>query len=120
MTSSGQAEAAVSETVDQSQPASDAAGPVRLADVLDRAEAAPLLASLIAQRGSELAIDASGVRRIGGQCLQVLMSAAATWSADAVAFSITGASEDFIAGLALFGVDPQSLAPQASMNGAAS
>ena len=119
MTRSGQAEAAVGKPVDHPEPATDANAAVRLADVLDRAEAAPLLASLIALRGRELAIDASGVRRIGGQCLQVLMSAAATWSDDAVPFSIGAASDDFIAGVGLFGVDPECLLPRETMNGAA-
>ena len=119
MTSSGQAEAAVVEAVAHAPPQPDAGVPVRLADVLDRAEAAHLLASLIERRGQELTLDASGVRRIGGQCLQILMSTAATWSSDAVAFAVVDASQEFIAGVELFGIDPMRLSPRDKMNGAA-
>ena len=120
MTSSDQVEAAVAAPVSHARSVDDACAPVRLAEILDRAEAAHLLAILIERRGQELTLDASGVCRIGGQCLQILMSTAATWSSDAVAFAVADASQEFIAGVELFGVDPQRLSPRDKMNGIAS
>jgi anti-anti-sigma regulatory factor len=46
-----------------------------LADCLDLTAAAPLKAQLLAARGTPLSLDASAVRRIGAQCLQVLLAA---------------------------------------------
>ena len=121
MTTSGQA-AATPGDVGGAVHADDTAGDqprLQLAEILDRAAAAPLLVELMARRGHELTVDASPVRRIGGQCLQVLMSAAATWSQDGVAFAVTCASPEFAAGVAQFGVDSKNLSPMTGMNGAA-
>jgi chemotaxis protein CheX len=121
MTTSGQA-AATPGDVGGAVQAEETAGDqprLQLAEILDRAAAAPLLADLMARRGQEIVIDASGVRRIGGQCLQILMSAAATWSQDAVTFAVTSASPEFVAGVRQFGVDSESLSPVTGMNGAA-
>jgi chemotaxis protein CheX len=121
MTTSGQA-AATPGDVGGAVHADDTAGeqpPLQLAEILDRAAAAPLLAELTTRRGRAVVVDASAVRRIGGQCLQILMSAAATWSRDAVGFAVTSASQEFVAGLQQFGVDSESLSPMTGMNGAA-
>ena len=79
------------------------AGALRLAAALDLNAAAPLAAELLARRGQDLVIDAAHVARIGGQCLQVLLSARATWAADGRAFSIAEPSSDFIDALTLLG-----------------
>ena len=121
MTTSGQA-AATPGDVGGAVHADDTAGDqprLQLAEILDRAAATPLLGELTARRGHALTVDASAVRRVGGQCLQVLMSAAATWSQDAVTFAVTSASPEFIAGVRQFGVDSDSLSPVTGMNGAA-
>jgi chemotaxis protein CheX len=55
---------------------------VRLPAILDLGAAAPLRAALMAGRGAPLEIDGGDVDRLGGLCLQVLLSAKATWSAD--------------------------------------
>uniref|UniRef100_UPI003783CF50 STAS domain-containing protein n=1 Tax=Methylocella sp. TaxID=1978226 RepID=UPI003783CF50 len=55
---------------------------VELAATLDLKAAAPLAAELCSIRGADVLIDGAHVERLGGQCLQVLMSAAATWRAD--------------------------------------
>lgn len=60
----------------------DEPGTLRLVPELDIKAAAPLVASLAALRGNHLAVDASQVTRAGAQCLQVMLSAAATWQAD--------------------------------------
>ena len=54
-------------------------------------------------------VAAEHVARIGGQCLQVLLSAVNTWRADAVPFAIVGASSGFTDGLARLGVAPAEL-----------
>ncbi len=76
---------------------------LNLADSLDMNAAGPLLQSLKDKRGKALSIDASQVRRLGGQCLQVLLSAQATWAADGQPFEIVEASPEFTDGLALMG-----------------
>ena len=79
-----------------------------LSEVLDLKAALPLAESLLAQRGSELMIDASRVERLGAQSLQILLSAMSTWHADGLSMEFIEASEPFIRGLELFGIDPES------------
>ena len=79
------------------------AEPLQLADSLDMTAAGPLVQSLIERRGQPLTLDASNVRRVGGQCLQALLSAEATWAADGAAFSIVDPSPEFADGVALMG-----------------
>ncbi len=55
----------------------------------------PLAASLRAQRGKPVTLDASAVERLGGQCLQILLAAARAWSADGAAFHIASPSSAF-------------------------
>ena len=74
-----------------------------LADCLDMTAAAPLHRDLLARRGQPVSLDASQVRRIGGQCLQVLLSAQSTWAADGQSFEIVDPSPEFTDGLALLG-----------------
>ena len=119
MTTSGQAVATAGDGGGAVHADGRDQAPLQLAEILDRAAAAPLKANLMARRGRELLIDASAVRRIGGQCLQVLMSAAATWSKDAVAFAVDRASQEFVSGVEQFGVDSKKLSPMTGMNGAA-
>lgn len=69
---------------------------VRLPETLDLKAAGPLRDMLMEARGAPVEIDASGVERLGGLCLQVLLSAEATWAADTQPFSISTASEAFI------------------------
>ena len=74
-----------------------------LADTLDVNAAGPLTHTLLEMRGHPIALDASQVRRIGGQCLQVLLSAQNTWAADGQPFEIITPSTDFTDGIALMG-----------------
>jgi chemotaxis protein CheX len=74
-----------------------------LGEVLDLNAATPLKAAFLERRGAAVEVDASGVRRLGGLCLQVLLAAKAAWSADGQAFSVTNASESFLEALRLFG-----------------
>lgn len=72
--------------------------------VLDFKATTPLAESLLALRGTALTIDASRVERIGGQCLQVLLSAQQSWSADDAALSFTNLTPVFVEGLRLMGI----------------
>lgn len=72
--------------------------------VLDFKAAAPLAARLAELRGAALTIDAAGVDWIGGQCLQVLLAARHSWSADGAALSFTGLTPGLADGLRLLGV----------------
>ncbi|MDB5441262.1 MAG: cheX protein [Caulobacteraceae bacterium] len=74
-----------------------------LADALDLNAAGPLAAQLIGLRGASVTLDASQVQRLGGLCLQVLLSARATWAADGQMFQVIDRSLAFDEALSLFG-----------------
>lgn len=73
-----------------------ASASIKLASELDIKAAAPLAAELNATRGRDLRLDASRIERIGGQCLQVLLSAAATWATDGAELTVEEPSPAFI------------------------
>lgn len=83
--------------------AAPAVAPVVLQEALDLPAAAPLTAELLARRGQDLTIDASGAQRVGAQCLQVLLAARASWAADGHAFRIIQACPEFVAAVTLLG-----------------
>ncbi len=93
-------------------PGAQTARMIELAPILDVKAALPLVSELLAHRGAELCVDASHVQRLGGQCLQVLLSAAMTWKADEVPLAIANPSPDFIEGLRRLGVAPADLIDQ--------
>lgn len=74
-----------------------------LAEVLDLNAAEPLKAELLALRGHELTLDASAVERLGGLCLQILMSARKTWAADGVNLRLGSVSQYWTEQWAAFG-----------------
>ena len=76
---------------------------VTLGDALDMTAAAPLARELLGHRGQPISLNAGNVRRLGGQCLQVLLSARTTWAADGQAFEIVEPSPEFAEGLSLMG-----------------
>ena len=80
-----------------------------LPEVLDLKAASKLATDLISMRKQELVIDASQVRRVGGQCLQVLLAAIKTWAADRHRLELTNPSPEFIEGTALLGAPLPSL-----------
>lgn len=57
-------------------------GALVLPAVLDIQAAEALRVQLLDARGGPLALDGSSVERLGGLCLQVLLSARQTWAAD--------------------------------------
>ena len=77
---------------------------IELAAVLDLRAAAPLAAKFLARRGEAVEVDASRVQRMGGQCLQILLSAIKTWKADAIPLAVVEPSFGFIEGVRRLGV----------------
>lgn len=75
-----------------------------LPPMLDITAAGPLASDLIGYRGKDLSVNAAQVQRIGAQCLQVLLSAAATWSQDGIEFEVTDASPEFAEALETVGL----------------
>lgn len=78
---------------------------ITLSNELDIKAAGPLAAELLAARGKDLAVNASQIERVGGQCLQVLLSAAATWSADGAELTIEEPSPAFVDAVQTAGLD---------------
>jgi len=75
---------------------------LQLEPVLDLGAAERLHARLMEVRGQPLDIDASQVERLGGLCLQVLVSARETWIADGQTAVIGQSSTAFEDAWALF------------------
>jgi chemotaxis protein CheX len=75
---------------------------LELGEVLDLKAAGALHAELLTLRGRPIEVDASKVQRLGGLCLQVLVSAEATWRLDDQPFLLAQPSPEFDAGWALF------------------
>jgi chemotaxis protein CheX len=77
---------------------------LRLPEFLDLTAATPLKAELCARRGAPLELNASGVQRIGGLSLQILLAAATAWRMDGHLLQIVDPSAAFTEGLRLMGV----------------
>lgn len=71
--------------------------------ILDLKAAAPLAAALLDRRGADIMVDAGEVQRLGGQCLQILLSAQIGWAEDARVMVIENASPEFCSAIDLFG-----------------
>jgi chemotaxis protein CheX len=76
---------------------------MQLPAILDLKAAAPLVAAFLDRRGADIVVDAAGVQRLGGQCLQVLLSAQSSWAEDAKVMVIQNASPEFCSAIELFG-----------------
>jgi chemotaxis protein CheX len=84
-------------------PDNISAAPIVLAESLDLTAAAPLAGALLAVRGQPAILDASGVQRLGAQCLQVLLAARKTWSTDGQPWEVINPSPEFADTAALMG-----------------
>jgi len=78
---------------------------LRLPAVLDAAAAPALVQELVALRGGALVLEAGGVTRMGGLCLQALLSAKASWAADGQPLEIRNLSTELTETLALCGAE---------------
>ena len=79
---------------------------IQLPAILDLNAAGPLAHELGGMRGRGVQVDASAVRRLGAQCLQVLMSAQQTWANDGHVLKIGDASREFTDQWNAFGAAP--------------
>lgn len=70
---------------------------MELPAILDLNAAAIVHHELNNLRGKAVELDASGVERLGGVCLQLLLAARAAWAADGNGFKIANHSEAFAA-----------------------
>jgi chemotaxis protein CheX len=86
-----------------STEASSGAAIVGLPAILDLKAAAKLRDEFCAAKGGPLDVDASKVQRLGGLCLQVLLSAQRTWAVDGKPFRVVDPSPDFLEGVKAFG-----------------
>ncbi len=77
---------------------------ITLPETLDLAAATGFAKSLLAMRGADVTVDASQVRHLGGQCAQVLVSAAQTWRHDQADLQIVEGSSEFLAAVRLLGL----------------
>ncbi|MDB5508515.1 MAG: hypothetical protein JWL93_984 [Hyphomicrobiales bacterium] len=82
-------------------------GTIVLAEALDITQAAPLVSELLKMRGSDIRVDASNVRRLGGQCLQALLCASSTWAHEGARLELVNPSPEFSESLAAYGLDPE-------------
>lgn len=95
-----------------------AASAMTLGSELDIKAAVPLAAALLAARGKDIVVEASQVERVGAQCLQVLLSAAATWDADGATLAIQHPSGAFVDAVQSAGLElGQFAAPLMARNG---
>ncbi len=77
---------------------------VKLPAVLDLNAASALKDEFLDRRGHALTLEGDEVQRLGGQCLQVLLSAKQAWSEDGCDLTLTSLSPDFEAALSIFGL----------------
>lgn len=74
---------------------------------LDFANAGALAASILEYSGEDLELDASGVTHLGALGLQVIRSAAKSWSGTGQTLEISGCSNDTTDQLLLLGFTPE-------------
>jgi chemotaxis protein CheX len=79
---------------------------LELPPVMGLTAAAPLAARLVALQGSPVVLEASQVERLGGLCLQVLLSASITWATTNTPFTIHNPSPGFQDAWNLLGAPP--------------
>jgi chemotaxis protein CheX len=87
----------------------DQVATITLDPVLDLKATTPLAESFLTYRGTDLAVDAGQVERLGAQSLQVILSAIATWQADGHTIEFKQPSDAFVDGLHLFGFDAEQI-----------
>lgn len=85
------------------------AATLMLPDCLDSSAAAAVKGMLLARRGNALIVDASQVRRVGAQSLQILIAAARTWQSDGQSYCVTKSSSELLDTIALIGLSREDL-----------
>ena len=82
---------------------------VSLAPKLDTAASAALGTTLIEAQGDDLVLDGSAVQMIGGQCLELLLTAAVIWKRSGHTIELENLSDEMTDDLGRFGVTPDQL-----------
>lgn len=99
-------------TPDPITPAAEVAAAddaILLPEFLDLAAATPLAKTLLERRGQPIVIDGTAVNQLGAQCVQVLLSAKKTWSADGVPLSFVNCAPRMIEDLQHLGINSAAL-----------
>lgn len=89
--------------------------PFQLPERFDSGSAAVVLDSFKRHRGRALKVDASAVRRVGAQGMQILLSATRTWASDGYALSVENPSAELIDAAHLLGLSNSELSISGSM-----
>jgi chemotaxis protein CheX len=79
---------------------------IKLKSVLNVTSAMATARQFLDLRGRDVIVDASQVQHLGGQTLQILLSAVRIWSEDGHSFALSECSDKFIDDLKLFGFAP--------------
>ncbi len=87
----------------------------QLPERFDSAAASDVLDGFKSRRGSALIVDASGVRRVGAQAMQILISATRTWQADGHTLTLENPSAELIDAAALLGLSNSDLSISGSL-----
>jgi len=77
-----------------------------LPPILDITAAGPLASEFLRVRGKDVSVDASKVERVGAQCIQVLLSAVATWTLDGMEFDLANPSAALVDSFDTVGLEP--------------
>lgn len=84
---------------------------LKLPAILDLNAASRLHEQVLALKDKNVAVDASDVTRVGTQCIQILLSAARSWRAMDMTFSVNQSSDAFAKTLQLLGVTDEEMIP---------
>lgn len=87
----------------------------QLPERFDSAAAADVLDGFKSRRGSALIVDASSVRRVGAQAMQILISATRTWQADGHTLTLENPSAELIDAATLLGLSNSDLSISGSL-----
>lgn len=88
---------------------------LQLPERFDSSSAADALEFFRAHRGKPLVVDASGVRRVGAQSLQILVSAGRTWRADGLRLFVENPSPELLEAASLLGLPHAELSVEGSL-----
>lgn len=85
---------------------------LKLPEVLDLNAASRLHEQILSLKGKNIVIDATAVKRVGAQCVQVLLSAARFWRAERLPFQVGTGSDAYSTTLQLLGISDEALLPK--------
>lgn len=90
----------------------DAPQILKLPEVLDLNAASRLHEQILSLKGKDIVVDATAVKRVGAQCVQVLLAAARFWRAERLPFHVGTGSDAYSTTLQLLGISDESLLPK--------